>query len=53
MIYGLQHQAKYYLVIENTISAKLKTDVSSLGIEVITFKWQDKQPVFDMINGLD
>lgn len=53
MIYGLKHQAKYYLVIENTISAKLKTDVSSLGIEVITFKWQDKQPVFDMINGID
>jgi hypothetical protein len=51
LIYGLRHQAKYYLVTENTISSELKTDVSALGIEVVTFKWQDKRPVFDIILG--
>lgn len=47
MMYGLRHEAKYYLVVENTISPKLIADVSELEIAVIMFRWENKQPIFD------
>lgn len=49
MIYGLKHSAKYYLVIEYTISSRLIADVTKLGITVIMFRWKNNEPVFDNI----
>jgi hypothetical protein len=46
MVYGVNHKAKHYLVVDKDTNKELLSSLSKLDITPFTFSWVNKKPVF-------
>lgn len=52
MMYGLNHQTKLFLVIDENTRPNLLKDLKELGIHCLTFAWVKNQPIFKNIKNV-